>query len=122
MLNNSSTAELDFEVVKGLEPLFIDVECSPNPAKTHTQFRIIHDRIGSEMDVKLDVYDTSGRHLWTYSENGVSTDNTYTVDWDLTVDGGRRLMTGLYLYRLSISTDGSTYASKAKKLIVLTYK
>lgn len=122
VLNNSSTAELDFEVVKGLEPLFIDVECSPNPARTHTQFRIIHDRIGSEMDVKLDVYDTSGRHLWTYSENGVSTDNTYTVDWDLTVDGGRRLMTGLYLYRLSISTDGSTYASKAKKLIVLTYK
>jgi len=42
------------------------------------------------------------------------------VDWDLTVDGGRRLQTGVYLYRLRMSTDGSSYVSKAKKLIVLT--
>ena len=74
------------------------------------------------MDVKLDVFDMSGRHLWAYTDSGVASDNTYTVDWDLTVDGGRRLQTGVYLYRLSISTDGSTYATKAKKLIVLTHK
>ena len=49
----------------------------------------------------------------------MTTDNTYTINWDLTVDGGRPLQTGLYLYRLSISNDGSTYASMAKKLIVL---
>ena len=120
VLNNSSTAELTFNVVKGLEPVFADVECSPNPARTQTSFRIIHDRIGSEMNVKLDVFDTSGRHLWTYSENGTPSGNTYTVDWDLTTDGGRRLNTGLYLYRLSISSDGSSYVSKAKKLIIIT--
>ena len=120
VLNNSSLTELKFNVVKGLEPVFVDVECSPNPARTSTTFRIIHDRTGTEMDVKLDVFDTSGRHLWTYSENGVPTDNTYTVNWDLTVDGGHQLHTGLYLYRLSISSEGSTYATKAKKLIVIT--
>lgn len=122
VLNNSSTTALTFNVVKGLEPVFADVECSPNPAKTTTTFRIIHDRIGSQMNVKLDVFDTSGRHLWTYSENGVPSSNTYTIDWNLTTDGGRRLNTGLYLYRLSISSDGSSYVSKAKKLIVLTNK
>ena len=119
VLNNSSITELTFNVVKGLEPVFVDVECSPNPAKTSTSFRITHDRIGTEMDVKLDVFDTSGRHLWTYSENGVPTDNTYTVNWNLNYDGGRHLNTGLYLYRLSISSEGSTYATKAKKLIVI---
>ena len=122
VLNNSSTAELAFNVVKGLEPRFFDVECTRNPASTTTSFRILHDRTGSNMDIVLDVFDISGRHLWSYSEGGVSVDNSYTVDWDLTVDGGRRLQTGVYLYRLRISSDGSTYASKAKKLIILTSK
>ncbi len=122
ILNNSSTTELTFNVVKGLDPLFLDVECSPNPARTYTTFRIVHDRIGEQMDVQLDVYDTSGRHLWRHTENGVTTDNSYTVNWDLTVDGGRRLLTGLYLYKLSIRTDGSNYVSKTKKLIIFTHQ
>ena len=119
VLNNSSVTELTFNVVKGLEPVFVDVDCTPNPAKTQTRFRVVHDRIGSEMDVRLDIFDTSGRHLWTHQENGVPTDNSYVVDWDLTADGGRRLLTGLYLYRVSISSDGSSYVSKAKKLMIL---
>ncbi len=122
VLNNSSTSELTFNVVKGLEPVFVDVECTRNPATTSTTFRIIHDRTGSAMDVVLDVFDISGRHLWSHSETGVSTDNTYTIDWDLTVDDGRRLSTGVYLYRLRIASDGSSYASKAKKLIILTHQ
>ena len=122
ILNNSSVAELNFRVEKGLEPRFFDVECTKNPASTTTSFRVMHDRVGSNMDVVLDVFDISGRHLWSYAEGGVSTDNTYTIDWDLTVDGGRHLQTGVYLYRVRISSDGSSYASKAKKLIVLTYK
>ena len=122
VLNNSSTAELTFNVVKGLEPHFFDVECTKNPASTATSFRILHDRTGSAIDVVLDVFDISGRHLWSYSESGVSTDAAYVIDWDLTVDGGRRLQTGVYLYRLRISSDGSSYATKAKKLIILTHK
>ena len=119
VLNNSSTAELAFNVVKGLEPQIVSVECSPNPAKTNTTFRVVHDRTGSEMDVKLDIFDTSGRHLWTHSENGVPTDQVFTLNWDLTTNEGRRLNTGLYLYRISISSDGSDYSSKAQKLIIL---
>ena len=119
VLNNSSTAELTFNVAKGVDPQLISVECAPNPAKTATSFRIVHDRTGCEMDVKLDVFDTSGRHLWSHTESGVSTDQVYNLDWDLTTNDGRRLSTGLYLYRVSISSDGSDYSSKAQKLIIL---
>ena len=120
MLNNSTTKELDFNVVQGLEPLFMDVTCSPNPAKTYTVFRIIHDRIDCEMNVKLEMYDISGRHVWTHEEKGVSSDNTYTINWNLAIDGGARLGTGLYLFRMSISSEGSSYTSKTKKLIIPT--
>lgn len=122
VLNNSSTAELAFNVVRGLAPQLFSVSCTNNPATTSTTFIVSHDRNGSTMDVVLDVFDTSGRHLWSHSENGLCTDRTYTVNWDLTVDGGRRLQTGVYLYRVSISCDGSREVSKAKKLIVLCNK
>lgn len=119
ILNNSSTAELSFEVVNGLEPHLFSVSCTDNPATTTTTFILNHDRSGSQVDVELEVFDLSGRLLWRHGENGVSTDNTYTIQWDLTVDGGQRLQTGVYLYRALIGSDGSQKASKAKKLIII---
>ena len=120
VLNNSTTAELAFNVVQGLEPLFADVECSPNPAKQSTRFRVVHDRAGSEMNVKLEVFDSAGRLLWEHTESGVPADNSYSFSWDLTSGNGHQVNTGLYLYRVGISSDGSSYTSKAKKLIILT--
>lgn len=122
VLNNSSTATLDFNVVKGLRPTLYSVAVSQNPASTSTTFIINHDFNGSTMDVRIEVYDTSGRLLWTHSESGVSTSGAYTVDWDLCQDGGGRLQTGVYLYRVSVSSDGSSEASKANKLVVINNK
>ncbi len=118
ILNNSSTTELTFNVVQGLEPSLFNVSCTNNPASTSTTFIINHDRTGSMMDVEIDVFDMSGRLLWKHTESGVNTNGAYTVDWNLTVDGGTRLQTGVYLYRVRIASDGSSKASKAKKLIV----
>ena len=71
------------------------------------------------MDVELEIFDTSGRLLWKHAETGISTDNAYTLDWDLTGSSGQRLRTGVYLYRVLIGSDGSSKASKAEKLIIL---
>ena len=119
MLNNSSTSELSFYVSKQLSPGLLIVSCTNNPATAHTTFLITHDRAGAEINVEIDIFDTSGRQLWKHRESGVSTSSTYTVDWDLTTDGGHRLQTGVYLYRVRISTKGSGYASKAQKLIIM---
>ena len=71
------------------------------------------------MDVEIEVFDISGRPLWRHKENGVSPIGAYTVDWNLVKDDGGRLHTGVYLYRVQISCDGSSKASKAHKLIVI---
>ena len=118
VLNNSSTAELTFFVDSKQEPSLISVICTDNPASSYTRFVINHDRTGSQMDVALEVFDTSGRKLWERTETGIPTDQTYVVEWDLTTGSGR-LRTGVYLYRVLISSNGSTQASQAKKLIVL---
>jgi len=119
MINNSSVAKLKFNVVKGLTPNCFDVECTRNPATTTTSFIVSHDRAGSNIDVVLQIFDMSGRQLWEYAENGVSTGQTYTIDWDLTVSSGSRLHTGVYLYRVLVGAEGNMQASKAKKLIVI---
>jgi hypothetical protein len=122
ILNNSSTAQFTFNVAKSLEPNCFSVGCTKNPATTSTTFIITHDRTESELNVDLEVFDTSGRLLWRHSEVGTPTDNTYTIDWDLTTNTGFKLQTGIYLYRAQISSDGSSKASKAKKLIIIGNK
>jgi len=122
ILNNATTTELKFNVVKGLEPNCFSVACTQNPATTQTTFIISHDRIGSEMEVELEVFDFAGRQLWKHTETGVSDSGNYTVSWNLTVDGGARLQTGVYLYRVRVGSEGSSKASKAQKLIILNNK
>ena len=117
--NNSSVAELSFVVNATQQPTLSNVVCTKNPATTSTSFVISHDRAGSEVDVELEVFDTSGRLLWRKSETGIPTDHTYTIDWDLTTGSGSRLKTGVYLYRVLIGNNGSSMASQAKKLIIL---
>ena len=117
--NNSSVAELSFVVNATQQPSLSNVICTKNPATTSTSFVISHDRAGSEVDVELEVFDTSGRLLWRKSETGIPTDHTYTIDWDLTTGSGSRLKTGVYLYRVLIGNNGSSKASQAKKLIIL---
>ena len=120
VLNNSSVAELKFQVVKGIDPQYVNVDCTHNPATTQTSFVISHDRAGCNVSAEIELFDTSGRQLWHHREQGLSAGGNYVIDWDLTVDGGRRLSTGVYLYRAIVECDGSRKASKAKKLIILT--
>ncbi len=122
ILNNSSTAELEFVVDPTLQPQLLNIICVRNPAKTNTRFLFTHNRIGSELDVTLEIFDTSGRVLWRRTERGVPQDETYAIDWDLNVGSGNRLHTGLYLYRVLVSSNGSTEASAAQKLIVVGNK
>lgn len=122
ILNNSTTSELSFVVNSNQAPTLFDIEATKNPATTSTSFRILHDRTGSKVNATIDLFDMSGRHLWSHSVSESATSNAITVDWDLTIDGGRPLGTGVYLYRVKINCDGQYSESKAKKLIVLNNK
>ncbi len=115
VLNNSSTSELIFNVEKGYESGGFQITPTKNPASSSTSFIITHDRIGSTLKVKFDVFDLSGRQLWAHEETGVATDNSYTLGWDLRIGGGSRLQTGVYLCRFQLD-DSDT---KTIKLIVL---
>ena len=120
MLNNSSTSELVFNVDRSSGNGDISVICTKNPATTTTSFIVNHDRSSTMVDATLDIYDMSGRLLWKYVKMGVPTAGTFTIDWDLTIGGGSRLMTGVYIYRIQVEGNGGLNATYTNKLIVLS--
>lgn len=118
ILNNVSIAQLSFSVDKGVKPAVV-LSCTENPARDNTTFVLTHDRSGSSLRVAIEVLDMSGRLLWRHEEEGVSDGSVYKMDWNLTLDNGQRLDTGVYLYRAFVTSDGATSVSKARKLIVI---
>lgn len=122
MQNNVTTRELNFRVVEGLAPGVFEVETTRNPATTTTGFRIIHDRVGTALDISIEVFDMAGRMLWQHRQQATPSDRSLTIDWDLSASNGHRLSTGVYLYRVRLGSTGGQQVSKTKKLIVLSNK
>ncbi len=119
IFNNSSTTTLTFNVVRTLKPSIASVSCAPNPAQNSTTFIVAHDRLGSDISVIIDIFDSAGRHLYSHEDTNVNSSSAYTYTWDLTCSNGSSLQTGVYIVRARIAADGTQYASKSSKLIVI---
>ena len=118
MMNNSSTVTVEFEVVKGLAPDVLSVEAIPNPTQGNASFMIAHDRPENDMEVTIEVLDFSGRVLWSHGEQVVSSGNTYTYTWNLCSMSGQPLATGVYLYRVVVSSPAGQSSSKVQKMLI----
>ena len=119
ILNNSSTTTLDFVVRNSIQPNIVDVYATNNPARESTTFVVAHNFCGADLDLVIEIMDSSGRLLWSTSESGTATTNTIAYKWDLSTDSGAKLNTGIYLYRIKLSSNGSSYASKTQKLLII---
>ena len=119
MMNNATTVTVDFEVVKGLRPRILEVTTTHSPAREHTTFMLTHDRPETEVTVKFEVFDFSGRTLWTLTEQATTPDNHYTADWGLCTSAGQPLASGVYLYRVTVTSASGKSTSRAKKLTIL---
>ncbi len=114
LLNNSTKATLDFEVVPGLKPEIFSVSNYPNPVKTATTFVIEHDRPQVILETNLEVFDVAGRKIYSRTQNSAE-----NLKWDLIDATGKRVPPGVYIYKISIKTTNSKMSSKGNKIIVL---
>jgi hypothetical protein len=120
IVNISSTDSIRFNVINGLRPNLYDLKATIVPARTHTNFRLSHDRPESTIEVEVFVYDLTGRLIWNHKETGSSAWlKDYDITWDLTNNGGRKVDIGTYVYRAIINAPEGKEASKARKIIVL---
>lgn len=114
LLNNSTTVSANFEVVPGLTPVIFNVYNYPNPVRTATTFVIENDRPQTILETTVEVFDLSGRTIFSTKQN-----NAENVTWNLKDSAGNRVQPGVYIYRISIKTSNSEQTSKSNKIVVI---
>lgn len=122
VLNNTSQTSLDFVVDDGLSTNILRLMASQNPAVTSTNFMVCIDLPGSECDFVIEVFDFSGRLIWSHEESSADEKGVYTVTWNLTNGAGAKVDTGIYLYRCRVRCGQSKWTSQAQKIMVRNNK
>jgi hypothetical protein len=118
-VNNSTRANLQFNVGAAIDPVIYDLSTNVNPASSDVTFRISIDRPNTQMNCTLYVYDLSGRKVWEYAST-LQTDmeSTMSCTWDLCDGSGARVPRGIYIYRAVVESPEGTYTSKSQRLAV----
>jgi hypothetical protein len=111
LCNNSSTASLNFQVVKGFQPQLYSVIAYPNPVTSTGVLHISveHDRPDDIVEYTMNLYNLNGQLIHTHTQY----DNH--IQWNM---ADLNTPTGIYIYQLTIKTPSSNYISKAGKLII----
>lgn len=113
--NNSSSAELNFEVVSDLPVDLKDIYLYPNPVEYRSNIVISHDRPLAPLDVEIYVYDLSGRIVGHDNYNVVSNNSgMINIDWHLKPS----MTDGLYYMKAIISDINGKKSSKSTKIFV----
>ena len=124
LYNNSSFAEITFNVDPSIAPGFVELKVNPAPviAGNAATFTLVHDRPQTEIDVRIDVFNVQGQFMWSNSERAVCDGNLYSCAWNATAQGGQPLSTGVYIVRAYITEGGVTSATKTGKFVVVNNK
>lgn len=116
---NSAARTIAFEVRPGLAPTLFDVYTDANPAIDHADFYVRHDRPDADLTVTVQVCDLMGRTVWTGSASDRSDMFVSApLHWDLRDHSGRRVPRGIYLYRTTVTVDGSRPQTLTRRLAV----
>jgi hypothetical protein len=119
MANNSNTATLDFEVVKQ-EILKIKlVKNFPNPFTNSTVFDFEHNQPNTNLLVEIQIYNSEGSLVKRIQET-VRTEGTRNlqINWAGDSNFGRKLIRGIYFYRIIVSADAQKVQSAGQLLLL----
>lgn len=116
---NPASRSLSFYVVQGAKPVIFDIYTDANPATSHANFYLQHNRPDAVITVTFEVYDMMGRRVWS----STATDRSdmflsAPIQWNLCSQGGSRVTRGIYIYRAIVRTDDGEVTSKAKRVAV----
>lgn len=118
MQNNSSTATLNFEVVKGLPVNVQNISVYPNPATDFANIVIENDRPNQPADVQIYIYDYTGKKVWQNDGYYVTDNrNRISVQWDLN-DSNINIVEGLYLVKAVVTDTNGEKDKKSTKILV----
>ncbi|MBI1804026.1 MAG: type IX secretion system sortase PorU [Ignavibacteriae bacterium] len=109
--NNPSTKETVFDVITGIGLRLGNVYNFPNPFSLATTFTFEHNQI-TPIDAEVKIYTVAGRLIQSLAVKNV-TSQFVRIPWDGRDRDGDVLANGVYLYKVSASTQDRRFASEA---------
>lgn len=125
LANNPAEAYLEFLVLDADGPVLENLFNYPNPLSTITHFQFEHNRPGVPMELRLDIFDLSGRFVKNISRDGYVSDGyrVNDIEWDGRDNQGGDVAPGMYVYKLKLIFSGDNGQEKVEsdveKLVIL---
>jgi hypothetical protein len=120
VMNNSTSADVLFNVKGESQIEAEDFSVWPNPFKVGSTFTIRHNQSGKVIKAEIRIYNTEGmlqRVLQTTS--GTDQGIIGPVQWDGTNQSGRKLRSGLYILRVFLENETGATAIRNCKVMML---
>jgi len=119
--NNHGEGYTEFVVAKSAEMALQRVLNYPNPFTDHTSFWFEHNRVGQNLQVNIQIFTSSGRLIKTITREVLSAPTRVDdIHWDGRDDFGNLIGRGVYVYRLSLTSEnGQNSAHAIEKLVIL---
>ena len=117
--NNSNTATIRFNVVKGKIVEIENLVNYPNPMSDNTNFTFEHNQKDNEIDIVIRIYNVMGQLVRTIEEQSFgATARISPIRWDGCSDDGDKLPSGVYIYNVTISNSQNEKSTEYSKLII----
>ena len=119
VFNNSSEQVLDFRVAGPENMVISHVLNYPNPFTTRTNFWFEHNMPAQDLLVTVKIFTIAGKQV-KYLRQAINTagNRSSEVGWDGRDDYGQKLGRGAYLYELKVESNGKSFATW-QKLVLL---
>ena len=107
VLNNSSTATLDYFVSADEDLVLNNVYNYPNPTSGETRFVFEHNQpMGTNASIQVRIYTLSGRLIRSIETEEALPGGVMQLPWNGRDEDEDQLATGVYLYKLRVEVDG----------------
>lgn len=121
MFDNSSSKSISFIVIAPLSMTISNVTNNPNPFIDYTSFVFDHNQTNeTELLVKINIYDISGKRIWTYEQEVTVLGNSIEP---ITITAGDQaisnLKTGVYSYILEASNSKDEKVYEKQKMVLV---
>ena len=119
--NNSNEAEIEFLVVEDAYLAIEKLMNFPNPFRDYTRFSFEHNRAGDDLEIMIDIYSLQGKLVKQFIYTRENSESRISdLVWDGKAKNGSNLLSGVYIFRLSIRSliDGSKKQANQKLVII----
>lgn len=116
VMNNSSEKEIHFVVKDDFR--IESVECYPNPMQDRTSFVFTHNQPDESFDVILEVFEPTGARVdMLQAKVGSRGTESLPLNWNPS-ERFVKMKAGVYIYRMTVSTDGKTGSGSGRLVFV----